>query len=63
MLLEQIVANLYVFLYGISGRRATVLFSFLAEALDAELSSGATDALYSHALTILTALLMVLECN
>ena len=63
MMLEQVVADLYIFLYGIGGRRATILFGFLAETLQAELNSGPTNALYSRAVTVLTALLRVLECN
>ena len=63
MMLEQAVADTYVFLYGIGGRRATVLFTFLAEALDDELISSPTNALYSRTLTVLAALLKILECN
>ena len=63
MMLEQVVADVYIFLYGIGGRRATTLFSFLAETLQAELNSGPTNALYSRTLTVLAALLRVLECN
>ena len=63
MMLEQMVADIYVFLYGIGGRRATALFGFIAEALQAELNTGPTNALYSRTLTVLAALLRVLECN
>ena len=63
MMLEQVVANAYVFLHGIAGRRATALFSFLADALQEELNMGPTNATYSRTLTILAALLRVLECN
>ena len=63
MMLEQVVADAYVFLYGIAGRRATALFSFLAEALQEELNIGPTNGLYARTLTILAALLRVLECN
>lgn len=63
MMLEQVVADVYIFLYGIGGRRATTLFGFLAETLQAELNSGPTNALYSRTLTVLAALLRVLECN
>lgn len=63
MMLEQVVANIYVFLYGIGGRRATALFSFLAEAFQAELEAGPTNVLYFRTLTVLVALLRILECN
>lgn len=62
-MLEQVVANVYVFLYGIGGRRATALFKFLAEALQANLNTGPTNALYSRTLTVLAALLRILESN
>ena len=63
MMLEQPVANIFVFLYGIGGRRATALFDFLAGSLQVQLDSSLTEALYSRTLTILAALLQVLECN
>lgn len=63
MMLEQLVANVYVFLYGIGGRRAIALFDFLAEILQVQLDSSLTEALYSRTLTILAALLHILECN
>lgn len=63
MMLEQLVANVYVFLYGIVGRRATALFDFLAGILQVQLDSSLTEALYSRSLTILVALLQILECN
>ena len=63
MILEQVVANAYVFLHGIAGRRATALFSFLADAFQEELNMSPTNGMYSHTLTVLTALLGVLECN
>lgn len=63
MMFEQVVADVYIFLYGIGGRRATTLFGFLAETLQAELNSGPTNVLYSRSLTVLAAFLRVLECN
>lgn len=63
MMLEQVVADIYVFLYGIGGRRAATIFTFLAEALENELISSPTNALYSRTLTVLAALLKILECN
>lgn len=63
MILEQVVANIYVFLYGINGRRATALLDFLAGILRVQLDSSLTEALYSWTLTILAALLQILECN
>ena len=63
MMLEQLVAEVYVFLYGIGGRRATALFDFLAGILRVQLDSSLTEALYSQTLTILAALLHILECN
>ena len=63
MMLEQLVANIYVFLCGIGGRRSFTLFDFLAEVLQFQLDSNLTEALYSKSLTTLAALLKVLECN
>ena len=63
MILEQVVASVYVFLYGINGRRATALLDFLAGILRFQLDSSLTKALYSRTLTILATLLQILECN
>ena len=63
MMLEHLVANVYIFLYGIGGRRATALFDFLAESLRVKLDSSLTQALYARTLTVLATLLQILECN
>lgn len=63
LMLEKAVGDIYVFLYGIAGRRALALFGSLAAVLQASLDTGIDSMASSSASTILTALLQVLECN
>lgn len=63
MMLEKAVGDIYVFLYGISGRRALALFNSLAVLLQARLDKTPDESLTAGASTVLTTLLQVLECN
>ena len=64
LLLEKSMGDIYVYVFGVGGRRAITLFSSFADALQHRLEESMTDSpLYLWASTILAALLMVLECN
>lgn len=64
LLLERPLGDIYVYIFGIGGRRAIPLFGSFADALQHRFDESMMDSkLYLWASTILAALLMVLECN
>ena len=63
LMLEKSVGDIYVFLFGIAGRRALALFNSLAIVLQTQLNAVPEVSLVTEASIILTSLLQILQCN